>query len=32
MADKAITEISLKDVRKLIEDKNIGEGCRCSAT
>ena len=25
MADKAITEISLKDVRKLIEDKNIGE-------
>jgi hypothetical protein len=25
MADRAITEISLKDVRKLIEDKNIGE-------
>jgi hypothetical protein len=25
MADRALTEISLKDVRKLIEDKNIGE-------
>ena len=25
MADRAITEISLNDVRKLIEDKNIGE-------
>ena len=26
MADRPITEISLNDVRKLIDDKNIGEG------